>query len=351
MFEQPSREHADALFDYNNPEWYRRFLVHLRYDLDKRDYPRMAETVARFLNKELDISPIEPQDDDATFEPDVEQLRTRGFCRLGVRLTEKQVLDVRESIMDRPLTDQWDVVPGQFQFETVPDSVNAAVYDQETAATASHLAELANHPDVLARVGAYLDAPPTIQHYELWWSFANREQAMGPQLFHVDQACYKFVKLFVYLTDVDEHAGPHVYIPGSASQAFLDERILAMEQLKPGLGKIAKRMLGNVRASDRDIETIFGAERLETITGRAGDAFLVDTSGFHRGLLPSKNNRLIFQALYTLLPRIRGAVAPNVIPGFINRLADCSSRSVSHEALRYINRLVVRDPSREAVDS
>jgi len=114
MFEQPSREHADALFDYNNPEWYRRFLVHLRYDLDKRDYPRMAKTVARFLNKELDISPIEPRGDDATFEPDVEQLRTRGFCRLGVRLTEKQVLDVRESIMDRPLTDQWDVVPGQF---------------------------------------------------------------------------------------------------------------------------------------------------------------------------------------------------------------------------------------------
>jgi hypothetical protein len=335
------------LFDYDNPEWYRRFLVHLRYDLDERDYPRMAKLVARFLNRELDIPPIAPREDDATFESDIQQLRSQGFCRLGSRLTEKQISDTRRSIKDRPLTDQWDVVPGQFQLEAIPNTVNAAIYDRATATTACHLAELANHPDILARVSAYLGAPPTIQHYELWWSFANREQARGPQLFHVDRACYKFVKLFIYLTDVDEDAGPHVYIPGSASRAFVDERVQAMEQMKPGLGEIAKRMLADVRTSDRDMETLFGAGHIETITGRAGDAFLVDTSGYHKGLLPDKHNRLVFQALFTLLPTIRDAVAPNVIPGFVNRLSEWSTNAVSHETLRYINRLVVRDPPRE----
>lgn len=336
------------LFDYDNPEWYRRLLVHLRYDLDQRDYPRMAKMVAGFLNKELDIAPIAPRDDDAKFEADVQHLRRRGFCRLGPRLSEKQVADAHQSIEDRPLTDQWAVVPGQFWLEAVPDTVNAAIYDRATATTARHLAELANHPDVLARVAAYLGAPPTIQHYELWWSFANRERALGPQLFHVDRACYKFVKLFIYLTDVDENAGPHVYISGSASSAFVDERVHAMEQLKPGLGEIARRMLAEVRASDRDIETLFGAERVETITGRAGEAFLVDTSGYHKGLLPDKHNRLVFQALYTLLPTIRDAVAPTMAPGFIDRLRDGVPRPVSREALCYINRLVIQDPLKES---
>ena len=330
-------------FDYDNVEWYRDLLVHLRYKFDRRNYPVIANVVAGFLNSHLTFPKITPAADDGAFESDMRSLRENGFCRLGKVLDDATLESIHAALEGAELSDQWARRPGRFTRATVPGVINVAEFDRAAIHAAPALTQAANDPRVLARVAAYLGAPPTIQHYIMWWSFAGDRQARGAQFFHEDRACYRFLKLFVYLTDVDPQTGPHVYIRGSASMALREQLIAGLEQRKKGVGEVARKMLANVRASDRDIETFFGPDRIETFVGKAGEAFLIDTSGYHKGQLPEAGDRLLFQTLYTMLPTVRDAVAPVDNPGFFRRIA-AAHPDIGEPALRYINRLAVRDP-------
>ncbi|MBM84760.1 MAG: hypothetical protein CMM47_01895 [Rhodospirillaceae bacterium] len=335
---------AERLFGYNNPEWYRRFLKHLRYAIDRRSYPLFAEIAANFVNDQAAVPKPVPEPGDERFECDMTALNDDGLCRLGPLLSASQISEVLAKVKHSELKDQWEIVPGMFQHVDIPSEVHVATYLMPTILTVPHLVEIANHPDVLARVTRYLGAPPTIQTYEMWWSLAGREKAMGPQLFHEDRHCYKFLKLFVYLTDVDMNAGPHVYVRGSASTILRERRLEAMKKLSAAAGHAAQEMLSTVRISDRDISLFFGDERIETVTGKAGDSFLADTAGFHKGLLPTQQDRLVFQVLYTLLPTIRDEVRTRTIPGFTARLMKSHSDPAIEKTIRYANRLIVNDP-------
>ena len=46
---------------------------------------------------------------------------------------------------------------------------------------------------------------------------------------------------------------------------------------------------------------VFG-QRVTTVTGVPGTAFLTDAYGLHRGVLPKKQDRLLFYAVYSLIP-------------------------------------------------
>jgi hypothetical protein len=329
-------------FGYDNPEWYRQLLVHFRYGLNRRNYPLIADMVTGFLNENLTFPRFADGLDDSTLDRDVASLRDHGFCRLGKILGPAEIQEARAAMEGATLVAYREKSPGKFSLSTVPAGVNIADLEREDVLSTPHLAELANHPGILARVEKYLGAPPTIQHYIAWWSLAGQREASGPQMFHEDRACYRFLKLFVYLTDVDQGAGPHVYIRGSGSMRLRDEMIASLEKRKKGLGKIGHQILGKVRASDEEMAAIFGEDRFETFTGAAGEAFLVDTSGYHKGMPPKSENRLIFQTLYTLLPTIRDKVAPMPYPGFFRRLLRSEQR-IKEPALRYINRLVIDD--------
>jgi hypothetical protein len=341
--EQAALDQFAAFFDYDNVEWYRDLLVHLRYKLDRRNYPMIANFVAEFLNNRLTFPTIAPEADDGAFESDMRSLRENGFCRLGKVLDDAALGPVHTALESAELSDSWNRTPGRFTRANVPGVINVAEFDRTAIHAAPALTQVANDPRTLARVAAYLGAPPTIQHYIMWWSFAGDRQARDAQLFHEDRACYRFLKLFVYLTDVGPQTGPHVYIRGSASMALRERLIAGLEQRKKGLGELARNMLAKQRVSDRDIETFFGTGRTETFVGKAGEAFLVDTSGYHKGQLPTTGDRLLFQTLYTMLPTVRDVVAPVDSPGFFRQIG-AAHPDIGEPALRYINRLVVRDP-------
>jgi len=307
--EQAALDQFAAFFDYDNVEWYRDLLVHLRYKLDRRNYPMIANFVAEFLNNRLTFPTIAPEADDGAFESDMRSLRENGFCRLGKVLDDAALGPVHTALESAELSDSWKRTPGRFTRANVPGVINVAEFDRTAIHAAPALTQVANDPRTLARVAAYLGAPPTIQHYIMWWSFAGDRQARDAQLFHEDRACYRFLKLFVYLTDVGPQTGPHVYIRGSASMALRERLIAGLEQRKKGLGELARNMLAKQRVSDRDIETFFGTGRTETFVGKAGEAFLVDTSGYHKGQLPATGDR-----------------RPISVPDTLYDVTDCSRR-------------------------
>ena len=51
---------------------------------------------------------------------------------------------------------------------------------------------------------------------------------------------------------------------------------------------------------DEEIHNLYGKEEIKDIVGKKGHNFIADTYGFHKGLAPTENNRLVLQIIYTL---------------------------------------------------
>lgn len=94
------------------------------------------------------------------------------------------------------------------------------------------------------------------------------------QYFHYDCDYVKFLKVFIYLNDVDSNNGPHVYIKNSHKHKKL-KHILAE------------------RISDKEIEESYKSENITTVQGQKGSLFFEDTFGLHKGIFPYKTRILL----------------------------------------------------------
>lgn len=179
---------------------------------------------------------------------------------------------------------------GAFAWDAPPsDEVNIGYFTWEEVITAPHMLALANHPDVLAAAELYLGCKPVIDNIGAAWSFPGRETAKGVQRFHRDFDCARCFKLFIYLSDVDEASGPHVYVRGSHRQSLLES------------GKAQ---------SDAQIAETFGEAAITRLTAPAGSWFLEDVYGFHKGVVPVSQPRLLVAIEYNLYPSPLSPKAP-----------------------------------------
>jgi hypothetical protein len=194
-------------------------------------------------------------------------------------LSAAQIADIRGSLAGAPIFDATDRV----RTLNAPGTADAAIigYPIPVVLGCPHLLELANEPRLLTLVGAYLGCKPTI----ITWGLLRSRPAIGSaaitQKFHRDREGWRSVKLFVYLTDVDEVAGPHMYACGS------------------------HRTRSSLRArcySDAEVAARTGPQTIDTITGEAGFGFLADTFGLHKGESPAARERLILQIHYACVP-------------------------------------------------
>jgi len=96
---------------------------------------------------------------------------------------------------------------------------------------------------------------------------------------HRDIDSYRFVKMFVYLTDCPLNRGHH-------------EVFLQSHRYTPfALGPIA-------RYTKTEVERAIPEARYHTVEGRAGYAFVENTYAFHRGTKPLTGDRLILNLMY-----------------------------------------------------
>jgi hypothetical protein len=140
---------------------------------------------------------------------------------------------------------------------------------------------LLNHPLILETAEAILGCKPLLENVTCWWAFAGRSVAKGVQRYHRDFDTPRFIKLFLYLTDVDAQSGAHVYVRGSQRSKLLN----------------LTRYI-----TDAEVEATFEADAITTISGPAGTCFLEDTYGVHRAGLPVDRPRLVISAQYNLWP-------------------------------------------------
>lgn len=183
---------------------------------------------------------------------------------------------------------------------------NLARFPTQTVLSCPHLVEIANSPLIMSAVTRALGAIPTIVGYTAWWSFADATEARDAQLFHFDAADYRFCKLFIYLTDVDETSGPHVFIPRSHDAMAVKA---ARERWTGGDDEFDSWYFRTLRKSDEDTIQIFDTPPVN-LTGGAGSTFVVNTRGIHKGQLPETSDRLLAQVLYCVTPRLQEEFEP-----------------------------------------
>lgn len=149
--------------------------------------------------------------------------------------------------------------------------------------------DLIHDPGLLAIATTYLGTQPTNIGSELLWSFPTEanwtQQIKAAQVFHYDVDDYRSVKFFFYLTDVDEHSGPHVSIQGTHWGKKLIHQV--MGQRCAGL-------------PDQALVDLYGEHRVVTHCGEAGFGIVEDTFCFHKGTRPITKPRLMLQIQYAI---------------------------------------------------
>jgi hypothetical protein len=344
MFDLPT---GPEVLDFDNPEWSRQMLLHLRDNIPLIAHDQMAAVSRAFINRQLGHAP--PTCNPAQVQA-LDALRANGFCRLGTVLTLGQVSEIHDYLDPLPMKNPWETGGRRFRRPDAPASVNVAQYDASAVANAPHLRNLTLGPRVFPVIWNYLGVPPTLPYLLSWWSLHGRNVARDAQLFHVDSHDFKWVKLFVYLSDVDATMGPHMVVRGSHDRG---KRINLLKELA-AQGLEAATDLGiaifkRQRLLDEHVEASYGPENIVSIEGRAGEAFLVDTSAIHKGLPPKTKDRLVFQALYTMMPTIKNEVSPLSLPGgYQDHVRTAGEAALSKDVWRYCNRMIFRDPEIDA---
>ena len=119
----------------------------------------------------------------------------------------------------------------------LPAGATMAAYDLATVVACPWLMTAINRADILRLASAFLGCKPTLYAVGVRWSFPGSKSA-DVQAFHRDPDDWRFLKLFVYLTDVDGESGPHIYVIGSHNtRRPWRAKSYAQDQLEAKFGK------------------------------------------------------------------------------------------------------------------
>lgn len=141
-------------------------------------------------------------------------------------------------------------------------------------------------PLILEIISRYLGIEkPSLIHLCMWWTFKTNNligSSEAAQLYHYDLDHIKWLKVFIYLTDVGNNDGPHVYIPKSHISGNKNYKLLER---------------GYSRVNDDEM-LIFQKTEPKRVLGPAGSIIIGDTKCFHKGSPVIANSRLVLQPTF-----------------------------------------------------
>ena len=200
-------------------------------------------------------------------------------------------------------------------------------YRLEQSMAAPHLIELGLHPEILALAGAYLGCLPLLYSINTFWTFPGEGAGMTHG-FHRDEDDYRFLAIFLYLTDVAPGEGELYFIEGTHNVQTVGARIRprwlkrALPFQRPDVASDAEELRrlsnGNGYGHDAFYERRF-ARYIRCVAGAAGSAFAADTFGLHRGTPPRTRARLVTWFRYGLYENVAYR-ADGTVPVPVSRL-------------------------------
>lgn len=136
-------------------------------------------------------------------------------------------------------------------------------------------------------VSGYLGVLPKFRYWALEATMPMPEgmRTYASQEWHRDPDDQQLVKVFLYLNDIDETAGPFSYL--QYSQRGGKWRHLFPQHPPRGTYKVP-----------RAVNDFIPKEDIITCTGKAGTIIFCDTSGLHRGGYASSHQRFMYTSAY-----------------------------------------------------
>ncbi len=152
----------------------------------------------------------------------------------------------------------------------------------------SIFARLSLNESLLRIADEYFGMYVKLRYYNVWQTFASNGASRESQLWHFDREDNYILKVFIYLDDVDEGAGPFTYAPGTHKKGKY--RSIEPEFFLEG---------GVRRSTDEQMNAAYPKERWIRAVGKRGTIIFADTRGYHKGGEARTKDRLMFTSMYT----------------------------------------------------
>jgi len=126
-------------------------------------------------------------------------------------------------------------------------------------------------------VDSYLAVPPVLSQANAWFSLVSDSSSLkgSAQQWHFDCDRIRWLKVFLYVTDVNAENGPHEFVAGTHRKL-------------PKMGTSS-------RLPSSLVQERFTEDRLKSFRGERGTLIFEDTRGLHRGRPVVAGHRLILQ--------------------------------------------------------
>jgi hypothetical protein len=159
-------------------------------------------------------------------------------------------------------------------------------YPVESLLANEDVQELMADTSLLALAEKYLGARPRLDVMSMWWhtNFHGKPDSEAAQFYHFDLDRLKWLKVFVYLTDVGMQDGPHSFVQGSHAVGGIPEHFLQK---------------GYARLSDDEVLGHYGQQAEVTFAAPKGTIIVEDTRGLHKGNPVTGKSRLILQLQFS----------------------------------------------------
>ena len=210
-------------------------------------------------------------------------LKSEGYSILPTLIPSDVVDRMHDQAFNIPFTPEGSN-NAQYINISRPPNCNRASTQLFNLDPQSSFYHLSDDPLLKSLASEYLSSRCHLVRSSLAVSFPQDSPTSGSaQYFHYDIDSFRWLKVFVYLTDVSDLTGPHEYIRGSHI---------------PG-SKPPELLLRNYsRLSDDEIDIHYAPHDRVRVTGPKGTVVLADTRCFHKGNNLHSGYRLMYQALY-----------------------------------------------------
>lgn len=217
----------------------------------------------------------------------LEDLKKHGVVQMNEALSDLQCAEIIEYLSDKPVYDRDNTIDRAFS-QAQPEDMAFGIHFPEDVLACPHIMEFVSSEKIVQLAADYLGCTPTLSCLGVQWSFPTKTPSVA-QKFHRDSEDWKYLRFLIYLTDVDEGSGPHVYIKGS----HRDKLPLRLKFYSAD--EIAQR---------------YGIESFVKVLGKRGTGIAADTAGIHKGELPTARPRLILTFTFAILPNPLELYAP-----------------------------------------
>jgi hypothetical protein len=159
-------------------------------------------------------------------------------------------------------------------------------YDTQDLINNADVQELLTDQSILHLAQSYLGCQPIADVLSMWWhtNYHSEPDSEAAQFYHFDMDRLKWLKVFVYLTDVGPDNGPHSFVAGS--------------HRKNGIPWPLRRK-GYVRLTDTEVAEHYEPQRCLQVSAPRGSIIVEDTSGLHKGNAVVADPRLILQLQFS----------------------------------------------------